>query len=366
MSDEKKVSHLVTYFDNTLELINNGYITSDQGKAILASLEPEITNKKEIYSYLPYYNTHKLDYWYKFLVSKDEEALDYLRTVMQKNYANQNILEKVIERFLKMPKNIRKELYETNFTKIELSPKRQIDYVEMCGQNFALAEPSKVFHNLPSLYLLTAKSQINIKIGIVEEIINDMKSVLKLSDSKFLDTYGHALIHTLDTTYIYKNWHNLEINKRKDFQEAFVNKLIYRGSPRYDDFINLVENGHLPYDVKYPRSNQYLMSMFINDKLNNVTNYFRTTPFSEDELKLRMKQTKEYMVEINQKYNLYFFEHSVLENNSKIMTTNFVHHYSRQDKSLFAKMEGEVLKYQFEIDDIFKKKELKQTKKLKI
>jgi hypothetical protein len=361
----EKISKLIQYFDTTLDLIHHKHISDEQGYKILSDLEPElVNNKQEIYSYIQYYHNHKFDYWYNFLFAKDEEALDYLKAMTKSQYASDEALKKIIIRFLEMPENIKKEFYETNFTEIKNNPKNQAKFVSMCNHSYVLAKPSTIFHNLATLYLVSSKS--NTDMDLVEKIIKDMKQVLKLSDSKFLDTYGNALIHTLDIANIYKQWTELEIDKRKDFQESFTTRLIYRGNVKLDTFETLLEKKRLPYDVKHPRGNQYLMSMLINHKLNNVTSYFRTTPFSDDELRLRMQQTKEYMIEITKKYDLYFFDHSILETNSKTMTANFVNHYSKKDKELFAKMEGEVLKYQFEIDDIFKKKELKQTKKLKL
>lgn len=365
MSESKKVGPLVAYFDTTLDLIQNGHISEEQGKNILTSLEPEFTNKKEIYSYLQYYNTHKFNYWYDFLFDKDEEALDYLNTMPKSQYTSREALTKIIQRFLKMPKKVRKEYYETNFAQIEFSPKNHVDYVILCGGSLPLANPNKIFHNLPTFYLLT--HQHNQDMELFENIISDMKKVLKVNDSQFLDTYGNALIHVLENSYIYQNWHYLEMDKRKDFQEAFATKLMYRGTPKYKDFLNLVEKGFLPYDVKYPRGNRYLMSMHIKNELDDVANYFRTTPFSKEDLVIKMQKSKEYMIELNTKYDLYFFDHYILENNSKSMTENFVrYHNSARDKSQFTEIESEILKYQFEIDDIFKKRELKQTKKIKI
>lgn len=362
----EKVNRLVAYFDMTLELMHNNHISNIQGKKILDSLEPEFTNKKEIYQYLQYYNSYKFDYWYDFLFAKNEDAVNYLKEMTKENYASKRALEKIIDRFLDMPQKIRKEFYQTNFASTAISEKRHIDYIKMCKEDFALAEPNTIFHNLPTLYILTATVHTNDK--IVEKIISDIKNVLKLNNSAFLDIYGNALIHTLDNQYIYKKWKELELDKRKDFQESFATRLIYRGVLKFDAFESLLEKNLLPYDLKYPRGNNYLMSALIEHKLNKVTEYLRTTPFSHEELKIRMQKTKEDMIKINEKYDLYFFNHSRLEKNNQTMSANFTNHFKHKlkDKSEYAKMEGEILKYQFEIDDIFKKRELVQKKKIKL
>jgi hypothetical protein len=364
MTESERVSKLVAYFDTTLDLIQHKTISEEQGRKILNSLEPELSNKRAIYSYIQYYNTYKFNYWYNFLFSKDEEALDYLTAMTHSRYASSEALEKIIPRFLKMPKKVKKQFYETNFTRINADPKRNIPYVEMCEQPFFLAKEDTIFHNLPTLYIQSSKSKINEY--LLEKIIDDMQKVLKLDHSQFLDIYGNALIHTLDNSYIYKNWYNLEIDKRKNFQESFATRLIYRGNLKYDSFENLLEKNILPYDVKYPKGEKYLLSLLIEHKLYYVNEYLRTNPFSEEELKERMEKTKKYMIEVNQKYDLYFFNNSILEESSKQMTANLISYHRGKDKSKFSQLEGEVLKYQFEIDDIFKKRELVATKKFKL
>src|SRR5579875_2360722 len=123
MTESERVSKLVAYFDNTLDLMQHNVISKEQGRQILDSLEPEFTDKKAIYSYIQYYNTHKFDYWYNFLFSKDEEALDYLSSMARSRYGSRDALNKIIPRFLKMPKKVRKDFYETNFVKKATEPK---------------------------------------------------------------------------------------------------------------------------------------------------------------------------------------------------------------------------------------------------
>jgi hypothetical protein len=193
-----------------------------------------------------------------------------------------------------------------------------------------------------------------------------MQNVLKINDTQFLDIYGNALIHTLDKSYIYKHWNELEINKRRDFQESFATRLIYRGTLKYDAFEKLLEDNVLPYDIKYPRGEKYLLSLLIDHKLSDVTGYFRCTPFSEEELKEKMEKTKKYIIDINKKYDLYFFNHSILEENNKQMTANLASYHRSKNKSTYSQLEADVLKYQFELDDIFKKRDLVITKKFKL
>lgn len=365
MVSREKTGSLVAYFDTTLSMIEHGHISYEQGTNILTSLEPEITNKKEVYSYLQYYNSYKLDYWYNFLFSKNEEAVDYLKEMTHKRYANTEILEKIINRFLKMPKKVRKDFYETNFVDFDYSEKSNVDYVKMCDQPFVRAETSKVFHNLPTLYLLTAKT--NTKMNIVEDIIYDIKNVLKLNDSQFLDIYGHGLIHTLENSYIYKNWNYLEIPKRKDFKEAFTTKLILRGTLRHDEFMNLVEKNYLPYDVKFPRDGNYLMNSVIKSNLNKPVDYLKSTPFVESEFIERMQKSKDFITAILKKYDLYFFNKNILKESLTTMNSNFDSRFRHSsDQVQKTKLDGEILKYQFELNDIFNKVEKTENKKLKI
>jgi hypothetical protein len=362
----ERISKLYGYINETLDMMQKGYIGQEAGKKNIENIEPEIFDKIEIYEYIKYQEGYKFDYWNKFLFKTDEDKVSYLENMCHSKYGNKNLIEEFIKDFLKMPKKVRENFYKTNFVELEKLGKNDVDCVKMCGKQFILAEPNKIFHNLSTLYLLSSSLRTETDMQLFDKINNDIMKVLKIDRTEFLDTYGNAIIHALDISEIYNKWSSLEVNKRRDFQEAFVSRLVYRGHLNYDKFVSLVDNGHLPYDLNYPRSKKYLMSLSIKSKLDNVTSYLRSTPFNEEELKKKMDETTQFIINVKNKYDLYFYNPKMLEDHIKEITEDFNKYHRGKDKNTKSTIEANLLKYSFEIEDILKNREVKVEKKLKI
>lgn len=353
MSD--KNYKLFSYFNETLKLIEENNINEKTGKAILQHLESEVKNKKDFYSYIGENHFDINNYWYNFLLKTDDDALDYLKKSAKKDWNNKEIIFKLIDRFLQMPTQVKKEFYKTNLVEHKIETRTNTPYVSMCGKHFGKANPNNIFHNLPSIFLLNSRNEVDYK--MFDRICKDMKETLNISQDNFLDTYGTSLVFCLNNNDINKSWYDLEIDKRRDLQEVFATKFYNVRKFNKDSFLANVENGTIPFDLKLPVGKHYLMNDVISQKIDEVSSYLASIPFSEEEFSKKVKETKDLLINLNKKYDLYFLNPNIIDTKKEIIIKNFNYHHKNKIKELRVMVETDILDFTLSIESAFVKKE---------
>jgi hypothetical protein len=354
---------LFSYINQTLDLITEKCIPIDMGKDILNKVESQITDVKELYSPVSHMGHDQNGYWSNFIFKNDIHVINYLKILSQKDWHNEALLNSAIDRFLAMPQDVKKEFYQTNLIEHKFDS-NNIPYSNMCGKAFTRANPKKTFHNLPTIFLLGGRFEINYdKFNL---IYDDIKKTMNISHDEFLDIHGAGIVFCVDNNYLINNWKNFQIDKRVDLQEVVATKFYINNRIKSGSFLENVEKGLLPYDVKLPTGSFHLMNSVISNKINEVNSYLGGYPFRQEIFERKVQETKEFLEDISKKYDLYFLPPKMLEYKAEIISKTFDNHHRNKGGSAVKDTEVVMLDFILSMENIFKKKEDKIEKRIKI
>lgn len=359
-----KTAELFNYINQTLSLIQSDFLKETTGNSIIKKIEPLFENKKELYSHMAYLKEEHLNYWFNFLFNEDEHVVGYLKELSVKDWHNQKLLEKLTSKFLNLSDNIKKDFYSINMTEHKKDSKHNISYVFIGAKSIPSADIHSFYHNLPTIFLQSSRWDVNYP--LFEDICNDVKKTMQLSHHEFLNIYGTALIHCLEPKYILKNWDNYQIKNRPQLQEAFATKFFQHNRLKdgTDKFLAYVENGLLPYDVRLPRTRHYVMNIAIHHCLNNAVSQLSVQPFKVEKFCAATEETKTKISKLNSQYDLYFFNPETIKLKAQEMNKIYEQRFLKDESKSI--IERQILDFSLSLENLFKKKEEKLSKKMKI